>query len=71
MRCTIIKLTKSDVQFMIGALNCAADEYAKAIETVQESGLKRIYGMQLERNQHLVSVLEKALETNAKRISID
>jgi len=56
---------------MIGALNCAADEYAKAIETVQESGLKRIYGMQLERNQHLVSVLEKALETNAKRISID
>lgn len=64
-------LTKNDVQYIIGALNHAADEYAEAIASVQESGLKRIYGMQLERNKQLAATLQKALETGAKRIAID
>lgn len=67
----MISLTKNDVQYIIGALNHAAEEYAKAVDSVQESGLKRIYGMQLERNQQLASTLEKALNTGAKRIAID
>ena len=64
-------LTKNDVQFIIGALNHAADEYTKAIDSVEESGLKRIYGMQLERNQALASALQFALDTGAKRIAIE
>ena len=64
-------LTKNDVQFIIGALNHAAEEYSKAINSVEESGLKRIYGMQLERNQALASVLQSALDSGAKRIAIE
>lgn len=64
-------LTKNDVQFIIGALNHAADEYTKAIDSVEESGLKRIYAMQLERNQALASALQFALDTGAKRIAIE
>ena len=64
-------LTKNDVRYIIGALNHAAEEYSKAIDSVEESGLKRIYGMQLERNQALASVLQFALDTGAKRIAIE
>lgn len=64
-------LTKNDVQFIIGALNHAAEEYSKAIDSVEESGLKRIYAMQLERNQALASILQFALDTGAKRIAIE
>lgn len=67
----MVHLTKNDVQYIIGALNHAAEEYAAAIASVEESGLKRIYGMQLERNQQLAATLQKALETGAKRIAID
>ena len=64
-------LTKNDVQFIIGALNHAAEEYSKVIENVEESGLKRIYGMQLERNQALAATLQDALNKGAKRIVIE
>lgn len=67
----MVNLSRNDVQYIIGALNHAADEYTEAIASVQESGLKRIYGMQLERNKQLVATLQKALETGAKRIAID
>lgn len=63
-------LTRSDLQYIIGALNNAAEEYAAAINAAQESGLKRIYAMQMERNKHLADTLRKTLDTNAKRIAI-
>jgi len=67
----MVNLSRNDIQYIIGALSHAADEYAEAIASVQESGLKRIYGMQLERNKQLAATLQKALETGAKRIAID
>lgn len=67
----MVNLSRNDIQYIICVLNHAADEYAEAIASVQESGLKRIYGMQLERNKELAATLQKALETGAKRIAID
>lgn len=67
----MITLTKNDLFYLVGALNHAAEEYAAAIGTVQESGLKRIYAMQQERNQQLADILQKALNKNARRIAID
>ncbi len=67
----MVNLSRNDVQYIIGALNHAADEYAEAIATAQESGLKRIYGMQLERNKQLAATLQNALDTGTKRIAID
>ena len=64
-------LTRNDIQYIIGALNHASDEYAKAIDSVEESGLKRIYSMQLERNQALAATLQDALDKGAKRIAIE
>lgn len=64
-------LTKNDIQYILGALNHAAEEYSKAIDSVDESGLKRIYGMQLERNQALAATLQDALNKGAKRIAIE
>lgn len=63
-------LTKNDLQYIIGALNHAAEEYSKALNEVQASGLKRIYAMQLERNQALAATLQDALDKGAKRIAI-
>ena len=67
----MVNLSRNDVQYIIGALNHAADEYAEAVAAAQESGLKRIYSMQLERNRQLSASLQKALDTGAKRIAID
>ena len=67
----MITLTKNDLFYLVGALNHAAEEYAASIGTVQESGLKRIYAMQQERNQQLADTLQKALDKGAKRIAID
>lgn len=64
-------LTKNDIQYIIGSLNYTSDEYAKAIDSVEESGLKRIYAMQLERNQALAATLQDALDKGAKRIAIE
>ena len=64
-------LTRSDVQYIIGALHNAADEYARAIDSVQAGGLKRIYAMQLERNQSLAAKLQATLDKGAKRLAID
>ena len=63
-------LTRNDVQYIIGALNHAAEDYAKNIDSVQASGLKRIYAMQRERSQTLAAALEAALDKGAKRITI-
>lgn len=63
-------LTRSDVQYIVGALNNAARSYAESIQTVHESGLKRIYAMQMERNQALAAALQSALDKGAKRIEI-
>ena len=63
-------LSRNDLQYIIGALNNAAEEYAAAINAAQESGLKRIYAMQMERNRHLAAVLRQTLDTDAKRIAI-
>ena len=67
----MVNLSKNDVKYIISTLNHVADEYAESITAVQESGLKRLYGMQLERNKQLAITLQKALETGAKRIAID
>ena len=67
----MITLSRNDLQYIIGALHNAADEYSNAVKTVEESGLKRIYAMQMERNQQLAANLQQALETGAKRIAID
>ena len=63
-------LTRSDLQYIIGALNNAARTYAEEIQTLQASGLKRIYAMQMERNQALADKLQAALDKGAKRITI-
>ena len=64
-------LTRNDVQYIIGALNHAAESYAEHIDHTEESGLKRIYAMQMERNRSLAATLESALSTGAKRIAIE
>lgn len=66
----MITLTSSDLKFIIGALNNAANEYAGYVNSTQASGLKRIYAMQMERSKTLADTLQAALDKSAKRIAV-
>ena len=64
-------LSRNDLLLIENMLYRAAQEFKAERDTAQHGGAARIYGMQYERYTALAKKLQKAQESNAKRIAID
>lgn len=65
-------LYKNDLRFIANTLKGVMDECKTEMDSIPDSegGTKRVYAMQIERSQRIIDTLQKAFDTNAKRIAI-
>ena len=64
-------LSRNDLLLIENMLYRAAQEVKKERDNAQSGGAARIYGMQYERYTALAKKLQRAHDTDAKRIAID